>query len=136
MSALPLRRALLVIVPLALVLAGCDGGKAKPGVPADLGDTNPEAGEAPAAVEPASHCTTDQLVAPCQGGDDDSGCSPQDGQLFEVHPPGMDAPELTWSYPCVPDKFWVYLFQASDRLDWYGESLASAEIAPSRAPAG
>jgi hypothetical protein len=51
MSALPLRRALLLIVPIALVLAGCDGGEGKPGIPSGLGDTNPAAGEPP---EPAT----------------------------------------------------------------------------------
>jgi hypothetical protein len=116
---------------LTLVLAACGGGAGKPGVPAGLGDTNPAAGEVPAAVEPASHCTTDQLVAPCQGGDGSSGCSPWEGQIFFLYPYGkMSAPKLTWSYPCVPDKFWVELHGPPD---W---QLPSAEITPESGVSG
>ncbi len=116
MSALPLRRALLVIVPLALMLAGCDGGEGKPGVPSGLGDTNPEAGQQPAPAQESSfRCTEERLaaVAPCQGEDVGSECTVVGGRFVPWIDGGPMAPEISWTYPCTPDTFEVFLAHSS-----------------------
>jgi hypothetical protein len=127
MSALPLRRVLLLAVPLTLVLAGCNLGQGKSVAGPDLGQANPAVGEAPPAVEPATvisnRCTVDQLMAtlPCQGEDAGSVCAPDASAAIPWNGSSTDAPQLTWTYPCNPDGYRV-------ELRWGDTKLASAEI--------
>ena len=110
MSALLLRRALLLVVPLALVLAACGGGEGKPGVPSGVGDTNPAAGERPEVATGFQPCTAQQVLAsvPCRW-DAGSVCTIDGGHFLPWTDRGPIAPKITWTYPCAPDHFSVTL---------------------------
>jgi hypothetical protein len=115
MSPLSLRRALLLSIPLALVLAGCNLGQGKSVAGPDVGNSNPSVGQAPSLEQPTIHCTGDQLKAftPCQE-NVGSVCTPENNSVvdWDTAPCGVttaDAPELTWTYPCIPDGYDVEL---------------------------
>lgn len=124
MSAPLLRRAFLLIVALALLVASCDGGEGKPGVPADLGDTNPEAGEHPGPDTGLAPCTEEQVMAayPCLKGSG-SVCTVVGGNFLPWIEGGPEAPEITWTFPCAPDHFLIEL----SGLGGTG-TLASSEV--------
>ena len=109
MSALSLRRSLLLVVPLALLLAGCNAGQSKLGVPAGLGDTNPGI-EQPAGLVEAHPSCPDIDEPPCP---DDTGCQPS---LEEIVAPGVGA-DFSWTHDCQLDGYSLNLFRYESGVD-------------------
>ncbi len=128
MSALPLRRAFLLIVPIALLLSGCDGGEGKPGVPPGVGDTNPAAGEYPEPATGLPPCSAEQVqvVQPCYSVG--TVCTTATGSFVPWIAPGPVAPEITWTYPCAPDHFSISISGPFPQYAYEEHTIASGEI--------
>jgi len=105
MSALAVRRALLVTVPLVLLLAGCRKQAYQPDLPGEIQEI-----EGPGVAVEAYGTLTDHpcpniYELPCADG---TGCSPADGTII-THGPPYDAPEFSWTYGCNPDGYHLTL---------------------------
>ena len=112
MSALAVRRALLVGMPLVLLLAGCRKQVYQPDLPGEIQEI-----EGPGAAVEAYGTMTDHpcpniYELPCADG---TGCSPADGTII-THGPPYDAPEFSWTYGCNPDGYRLTLRCYSDPL--------------------
>lgn len=109
------RRIPFMAVVLVLMLAACQG---KSIAGPDLGDTGPEVSPQVLVGQlPSLRCTSDQLVAvaPCQGEDVGSVCTPDDYAVIPWTGSGNTAaPEFNWTYPCIPDSFYVSVFYGAD----------------------
>jgi len=95
-------RVLLLNVPVILALAACQNRSI--GGP-NVGDTSPEIGGFPQAVEPLDGCTGEELedFDLCGPGE----CTPEGYVPWSEGSPG--APEFTWTMPCNPDGYKVQL---------------------------
>ncbi|HET7009751.1 MAG TPA: hypothetical protein VFI11_03160 [Anaerolineales bacterium] len=108
------RRFLTLLAPLVLVLAACQGGSEQ------------TLGELPTPVAVSNGCAAADLqVRACSGEDAGAECAilaevrsgntPE--EIFFVPWPtfggqAVDAPEVTWTYPCNPDGYYLSLMDA------------------------